>query len=275
MSEATSQGPRSMPLRTSARGAGTRQAPDRQASHISSHDASKATDSPARTRSSVPSGASCRNSRASASTKAAADRCVTATPLGVPSSRGEDDPRVVVRRRPTGRAPDASGRRRTAQHGRHRRLAEDEVRALLRVVRVHRHVAGADRQHAQHRRVQRDGPGGQADPDPVTGRDAALHELLADPLDLLRQLRVGERAGPVVERQRRGVEPGRLLQDVDQRPGRGRGVRAPQDGLTLQHGTIQHGPGERPRRGRPDRTVRRAFACASGGSTCGVGEGTG
>ena len=71
-------------MRTSARGAGTRQAPCAQASHISSQEASKATDSPASTRSPGPSGASCRNSRASASTNAAAERCETATPLGVP-----------------------------------------------------------------------------------------------------------------------------------------------------------------------------------------------
>ena len=41
MSLATSHGPRSMPLRTSDRGAGTRQAPCAQASHISSQEASK------------------------------------------------------------------------------------------------------------------------------------------------------------------------------------------------------------------------------------------
>ena len=82
----TSHGPRSMPVRTRARGAGTRQAPCRQASHISSHDASKATDSPARTRSPGPSGssASARNNPASASTNAAAARWPTATPFGVP-----------------------------------------------------------------------------------------------------------------------------------------------------------------------------------------------
>ena len=45
-------------MRTSARGAGTRQAPCRQASHISSHEASNATDSPASTRSPGPSGSS-------------------------------------------------------------------------------------------------------------------------------------------------------------------------------------------------------------------------
>ena len=84
MSRATSQGPRSIPLRTSARGAGTRAAPCRQASHISSQDASKPTDSPASTRSPGPIGLSRRNIRASASTKAAALRWVTATPFGVP-----------------------------------------------------------------------------------------------------------------------------------------------------------------------------------------------
>ncbi len=82
-----SHGPRSTPLRTSERAAGTRQAPCRQASHISSQDASKATDSPASTRSPGPSGSvpsSTRNSCASASTNAAAEPCVTATPFGVP-----------------------------------------------------------------------------------------------------------------------------------------------------------------------------------------------
>ncbi len=84
MSRDTSQGPRSMPERTSDRGAGTRQAPCRQASHISSQEASKATDSPASTRSSGPIGLSAKNICASASTNAAALRWVTATPLGVP-----------------------------------------------------------------------------------------------------------------------------------------------------------------------------------------------
>ena len=84
MRRATSHGPRSTPLRTRARGAGTRQAPWRQASHISSQDASNATDSPASTRSPGLSGCVGRKRRASASTNAAADRCVTATPFGVP-----------------------------------------------------------------------------------------------------------------------------------------------------------------------------------------------
>ena len=91
-----------MPLRTSARGAGTRQAPCRQASHISSQEASNATDSPASTRSSGPIGSSRRNIWASASTNAAALRWVTATPFGVPV-----DPEVKITQassRPSGAA---------------------------------------------------------------------------------------------------------------------------------------------------------------------------
>src|SRR3954447_11459341 len=84
MSLATSHGPTSTPERTSERGAGTRQAPYAQASHISSQLASKATDRPAITRSPGPIGASWRYQRDSASTNAAALRWVTATPLGVP-----------------------------------------------------------------------------------------------------------------------------------------------------------------------------------------------
>jgi hypothetical protein len=79
-----SHGPRSIPDFTSERGAGTRQAPWPQASHISSQLASKATERPASTRSSGPSGSSRQKMRPSASTKAAADRWLTATPLGLP-----------------------------------------------------------------------------------------------------------------------------------------------------------------------------------------------
>ncbi len=115
---ATSHGARSAPLRTSERGAGTRHAPCPHASHISSQEASKATDRPAITRSPGPSGASWQNSTDSASTNAAAERCVTATPFGVPvepdvkmiqassSSRGGStapDPRTSSRRRRTTR----------------------------------------------------------------------------------------------------------------------------------------------------------------------------
>ena len=68
------------PVRVSARGAGTSAAPLAHASHISSQLASKETESPASTRS---SGLTVQ-SRASASTKAAAARWLTATPFGRP-----------------------------------------------------------------------------------------------------------------------------------------------------------------------------------------------
>ena len=68
----------------SERGAGTRQAPCPQASHISSQEASKPTERPASTRSPGPRGASWRNMRDSASTNAAAERWLIATPFGVP-----------------------------------------------------------------------------------------------------------------------------------------------------------------------------------------------
>src|SRR4029077_18337385 len=114
----TSHGPRSMPLRTSDLGAGTRQAPFRQASHISSHDASNATDNPASTRSPGPIGLSFKNICASASTNAAALRWETATPFGVPvdpdvkmihaSSRPSGDPARHPRDEPDPRTSPSS-----------------------------------------------------------------------------------------------------------------------------------------------------------------------
>ena len=75
-----SHGPSSDPARTIDRGAGTSAAPLRQASQISSQLASNPTDKPASTRSSR----STVHSRASASTNAAAERWLTATPFGAP-----------------------------------------------------------------------------------------------------------------------------------------------------------------------------------------------
>ena len=103
-----------MPLRTSERGAGTRQAPCRQASHISSQDASKATDSPAITRSPGPSGASCEEQPGlgvdEGGGRAVGDRDALRR-AGRPG--GEDDPRVVVGRRvgPARRGPAPRARR--------------------------------------------------------------------------------------------------------------------------------------------------------------------
>ena len=94
---ATSHGPRSMPVRTSARGAGTRQAPCRQASHISSQDASNATDSPASTRSPGPIGSSAQEQRGLGVDERGRRAVGDGDALGHPGGAGgEDDPGVVV-----------------------------------------------------------------------------------------------------------------------------------------------------------------------------------
>ena len=100
MSFDTSHGPRSMPLRTSERGAGTRQAPFRHASHISSQDASNATDNPASTRSPGPIGLSCKKHlRFGVDERGGVAMCHRDA-LGSPGRpRGEDDPRVVAAQR--------------------------------------------------------------------------------------------------------------------------------------------------------------------------------
>ena len=87
-----------MPERTSARGAGTRQAPWRQASHISSQEASKATDSPASTRSSGPSGSSLQEEPGLGVDEGGRRAVGDGDALGrAGGAGGEDDPGVVVR----------------------------------------------------------------------------------------------------------------------------------------------------------------------------------
>ena len=194
-----------MPLRTSDRGAGTRQAPCRQASHISSQDASNATDSPASTRSPGPIGLSCRNIRASASTNAAALRWVTATPLGVPvdpevkmihaSSRGSGRPGAPPARRAVaadqavlGDDADDAG------------LAEYQRGPLLGVVGVDRHVGGAGGERRQDGHVQRIAARRHPDSDAVAAADPARGEPLDALLDVDDQLGVGELHVAVVDR---------------------------------------------------------------------------
>ncbi len=163
-------------MRTSARGAGTRQAPCRHASHISSQEASNATDSPASTRSPGPIGSSARNRRASASTNAAAEPWLTATPFGVPvepevkmihaSSSGPGVPGV-----PIGALCFVSGAV-VAEHGAHPGLAEHELGPLLGVVGVDGNVRGARGEDGEDRDVQLGGAGGDPDTDAVADPDA-------------------------------------------------------------------------------------------------------
>ena len=232
MSLARSHGPRSMPDRTSDRGAGTRQAPYRQASHISSQLASKATDRPAITRSPGPRGRCCTNIRASASTNAAALRWLTATPFGVPvepevkmtqaSSVGEGvvlDPGVGVG---PGREDDEVG-----GHDRgHAGLAEDQPGALVGVVAVDRHVGGARQQDADDRHVEVGRAGRDPHADPVAAPGARLAQRRGDLQGGRQQLVVGQHHPPVVEGRRVGVGVGRGAQHVDERAGGRRVVGA-------------------------------------------------
>ena len=248
----TSHGPRSMPVRTSQRGAGTRQAPCRQASHISSQEASNATERPASTRSSGPIGSSVRNSRASASTNAAAARWVTATPLGAPvepevkmiqassSSSGPPGwppgtPRTVTSR-PAPSTAHTPG------------LAEHELGPLVRVVRVDRHVGRTRREHAEDRHVQVGGARRHPHTDPVAGADAVRGQLLAQLVDLLAELGVGERHRAVVERRGVRVPRGGLGEHVGERPRRCGGAgREAGGGGRGENGGHRALPGQRKR----------------------------
>ena len=230
MSRDTSHGPRSIPLRTSERGAGTRQAPCRQASHISSHDASNATDSPASTRSLGPIGLSFRKICASASTNAAALRWVTATPFGVPvEPGGEDDPCVVTGQRsaraPSPRRAVAADQALFGDDADDARLTEHQRGALVGVVGVDRHVGRSGGHRRQDGHVERITAGRHADSDAVAAADPTRGKPLDALLDVDDQLGVGELNLAVVDGGRIGMTFGGRVEDVDQRPRFGRGRR--------------------------------------------------
>ena len=204
---ATIHGPRSMPLRTRDRGAGIRQAPWAQASHISSQEASNATDRPAITLSPGPIGRSWRNSRASASTNAAALRCCTATPFGRPvdpdvkmtqassSGPGSSGTRAgapCVRTSMTRSASDQRGHLRLVEHqpgpccpGRRRRPGRTTRRPAVR--RGSRHTARTSRTVCGTR------PG-------LPRTDAGAVQLSRDGLGGLEHLAVGQDVRAAVDR---------------------------------------------------------------------------
>ena len=194
-----------MPLRTSDRGAGTRQAPCRQASHISSHEASNATDSPASTRSPGPIGLSCRNICASASTNAAALRCVTATPLGVPvdpevkmiqaSSRVSGAPARQPREEPGPRAMPASVTTATTSASPNTNSARSSGSSASTGT-----YAAPGGQRREDRHVQREAAGRHPDADPVAATDATRGQPRDAGFDVADQLAVGELHRAVVDR---------------------------------------------------------------------------
>ena len=226
MPRATSHGPRSMPLRTRDRGAGTRQAPWRQASHISSQDASKATDSPASTRSPGPERVRPAG-RAGPRRRRTRPRSggVTATPFGVPV---EPEVKMIQASSGGGRSDSDSASRsrrlvarsgRPAVEGRRRPSASPKTSRARssRVVDVDRHVGRAGHQHAQDRDVQLDAARRHPHADAVTAGDAGLGERRGHASGLGPELGVAQHHVPVVDRRGVGVHPGGGVEHVDER----------------------------------------------------------
>ncbi len=210
MSRDTSHGPRSMPLRTSDRGAGTRQAPCRHASHISSQDASKATDSPASTRSPGPIGLLPQEHLRFGVDERGRVAVRDGHALGrAGRPGGEDDPGVVAAQRrgraPAPRRPGSADQAPLGDDGDDAGLGEHQLGALRRVVGVDGHVGRAGGQRGQDRHVERVAARRHPDADAVAAPDAAGGQPGDAVLDVGDQLGVGELDGAVVERRwRRG-----------------------------------------------------------------------
>ena len=254
-----------MPDLTRDRGAGTRQAPYRQASHISSQLASKATDRPAITRSPGLIGLSCRNIRASASTKAAALRWLTATPFGVPV-----EPEVKITHASSVRSGSSSGAgdggilgREDDEVGGHDRgdprLVEHEAGPLVGVVVVDGHVRRAREQDADDGHVEVGRAGRDAHPDPVAAPDALVAQGGRHVCRGGQQLVVGEHLAAVVDGRRVGVVVGGGAQDVDERA-RCRGAISAKQRVRARpgdlHGAHHGGPVDR----GSDRPAQQAAA---------------
>ena len=150
-------------------------------------------------------GLSCRNIRASASTKAAALRWLTATPFGVPvepevkmiqaSSVRSGYSSGAGSRGILGREDDQVG----GDHRGHPGLVEHQARALVGVVVVDRHVGGAGEEDADDRDVEVGGAAGDAHAHPVATADALVAQGGGDVTRRREQLVVGEHLAAVVD----------------------------------------------------------------------------
>ena len=270
MRRCTSQGASSGPVLTMERCAGTRQAPWRQASHISSQEASKATDRPAH----YPVPGSERIMRAgtvsaSASTNAAAlAGGRTATPGGTSRARGEDDPRVVLRdrggrQRPAGRAarqvnPRVGDDRADAGRGPH------QLGAVVWVIDVDGNVGRPNRQNGEDGNVELGRTGGDADADPIAGADAHRRQRGASLPYPVQQVRVVQHGLAVVKRGRTRMRLRRGFQDLPQGPWRRRSASGVDgsgvDGSGVDGSGVDGGRGESVRRGqRPPAAMRPAW----------------
>ena len=176
---------------------------------------------PARTRSPGPIGLSCKKIRASASTKAAALRWVTATPFGVPV---EPEVKMIqASSRPSGAAArhprDEPGPRvRPASVMTPTTPASPNTRSARScgIVGVDRDVGRAGGQRRQDRHVERVAARRHPDPDAVTPADAPRAQPFDAGLDVDDQFAVGQLHGAVVDGGRVGVARRGVVQDVDQ-----------------------------------------------------------
>ena len=141
----------------------------------------------------------------------------------------EDHPGVVVRghvrqvadRPSVGITGNGADRSAGADDRRDPSLPEDEVGALLRIVRIDGHVGRPDAHDAEDAHVQVMGARRCPDAHCVPASNPLGRELAGHPVDVLAQLRIGQDAAGVIDG--RGVRVGsdRRVKDVEERP-RGR-----------------------------------------------------
>lgn len=152
---------------------------------------------------------------------------------GAGRSRGEDDPGVVVRRRPLPRKPPRPALTQAdaqviAEDCRHAGLGEDHPGPLVRVVGVHGHIGRARQQCADDGDIEVGRARFDAHADPGTAPDPRLPESSGQGSGCLVELGIGQGLGPAVEADRVGGLLDRPLDDVDQRA-RGRGTLTRQE----------------------------------------------
>ena len=135
-----------------------------------------------------------------------------------------------------------------ADDRRHPSLPEDEVGALLRVVRIDGHVGRPGAHDAEDAHVEVMGAGGCPDAHGVPATDPVGRELAGHPVDVFAELGIGQDAAGVVDG--RGVRmcSDRRVEDVEKRP-RGRRPSARQQRIgqaaLLHHEASSHGHVER------------------------------
>ena len=139
---------------------------------------------------------------------------------GARGSGGEDDPGIVGRARTSGTALWGTAQRHgqvVAKDGTDGRLGEDQLGTLLGIVRVHRHVSSAGRQHTEDCEIELRCTGRDPDAHPVAHADPVPAQRRTHRLDLVGQLAIGQPGGAGVDRAGTRMGMHRRIEDVDQR----------------------------------------------------------